>query len=457
MSEQLETPLRSIRSNAVWTFAANAVFSGMRWLTIVVLVRWGSSELVGQYVLGLAITQPIFMLAGLDMSSAQATDAKRDFSFREYSALRSLTVPLAVAVTAGLLFFLDLGSETSLVVMLIAGTKVIGAADLLYFGVFAQHERLDKAGKTMIGRGVLGLAGFVALLLWTGSLPWALVGMAAGWLIVLAVYAAPQSAALVASESADNVVQLPLRTIWRARRLRQLAWLILPLGIAALLSSLTYNIPRYVVQAILGNDQLGVFAAVAYIVQLVQLFAKSFRHATAPRLAKYYAMDKMKAFSSLLLRVLIGFAAMSIAGVIIALAAGDWFLTTLYGPEYAEAEVLAIAIAASGLLTVTTFMNAGVLATRRFGPVLTTRAVGALAALFSGLWLVPTSGLQGAAWSLLIGYGASSLTAAWFLRSAIAGHQPAPHDPDGANAEPAAESPSPRSLPSSARPELETT
>ncbi|MBT8250667.1 MAG: hypothetical protein KJN81_10425, partial [Acidimicrobiia bacterium] len=247
MSEQLETPLRSIRSNAVWTFAANAVFSGMRWLTIVVLVRWGSSELVGQYVLGLAITQPIFMLAGLDMSSAQATDAKRDFSFREYSALRSLTVPLAVAVTAGLLFFLDLGSETSLVVMLIAGTKVIGAADLLYFGVFAQHERLDKAGKTMIGRGVLGLAGFVALLLWTGSLPWALVGMAAGWLIVLAVYAAPQSAALVASERADNVVQLPLRTIWRGRRLRQLAWLILPLGIAALLSSLTYNIPRYVV------------------------------------------------------------------------------------------------------------------------------------------------------------------------------------------------------------------
>ncbi len=458
MTENAVTPPRSIRSNAIWTFAANAVFSGTRWLIIVVLVRWGSAELVGQYVLGLAITQPIFMLAGMDMSSAQATDARRDFSFREYAALRSITVPLAVAVTAGLLFFLDLGGPTSLVVMLIAGTKVIGAADMLYFGVFSQHERLDKAGITMILRGVLGLAGFVGLLIVTGSLAWALVGMATGWILVLALYAAPRSAALVAGERHDNVIELPLRVIWSGSRLRRLAWLMLPLGIAALLSSLTYNIPRYVVQAIMGNDQLGVFAAVAYIVQLVQLFAKSFRHATAPRLAKYYATNKVKAFSSLLVRVLLGFAAMSVVGVLLALFAGNWFLTLLYGPEYAEAGVLAIAIAASGLLTVTTFMNAGVLATRRFGPVLVTRAIGALSALLSGLWMVPTQGLVGAAWSLLIGYAASTLSAAWFLRSTIASHKP---DLDTGDSEdrrppPHVESPS-HVIPMPSRAELETT
>lgn len=411
----------SLRSNAIWTFAANAFFSGTRWLTILVLVRWGSPDLVGQYVLGMAITQPIFMFANLDLSSAQATDARRDFTFRDYAALRSLTIPLAVATTAALLLFLDLGGHTSLVVLLVAATRVVMSVDMLFFGVFSQHERLDKAAVALALRGLLGLVAFFVLLVWTGSLPWALTGTVAGWLVAVLGYAAPQSRPLIASEGGTHD-ERPIWRLWSEATTRKLAWTVFPLGLAALLSALTYNIPRYVVQAVMGSDQLGVFAAVAYIVQLVQLFAKSFRHATAPRLAKYYASDKVTAFSSLMMRVLGGFAALSVVGVGASLLFGSWFLTTLYGPEYNEPRVLAIAIGASGLLTLATFMTAGVLATRRFGPVFITRAVGAAAALGSGVLLVPSIGLEGAAWSLVIAYLASGLTAAWFLRSAVRNH-----------------------------------
>ena len=61
----------------------------------IVLAKLGSPEQVGQFALGLAIAAPVFMFATLRLRDVQATDAKQEYQFGDYFALRLTTTVIA--------------------------------------------------------------------------------------------------------------------------------------------------------------------------------------------------------------------------------------------------------------------------------------------------------------------------------------------------------------------------
>src|SRR3954469_7592651 len=85
----------SLRSNFSWTFAGNVVYAGCQWGMLMVLAKLGSPERVGQFALGLAVTAPILMFSNLQLRAIQATDARREYRFGHYLALRLATTALA--------------------------------------------------------------------------------------------------------------------------------------------------------------------------------------------------------------------------------------------------------------------------------------------------------------------------------------------------------------------------
>ena len=87
-----------------WTFAGNVVYSGSQWGMLMVLAKLGSPEMVGQFALGLAVTAPVIMFANLQLRGVQATDARREYRFGHYLALRLFTTALAILVITGIVF-----------------------------------------------------------------------------------------------------------------------------------------------------------------------------------------------------------------------------------------------------------------------------------------------------------------------------------------------------------------
>jgi hypothetical protein len=63
---------------------------------IVALARLGSSFMVGQFSLGLAIATPVMMFTNLHLRAVQATDARRFYYFAEYLHLRILMTSAAM-------------------------------------------------------------------------------------------------------------------------------------------------------------------------------------------------------------------------------------------------------------------------------------------------------------------------------------------------------------------------
>jgi O-antigen/teichoic acid export membrane protein len=393
----------TLRRNFSWVLAGNVIYAATQWGMLTTLAKLGTPQMVGQFALGLAITAPVILFAGLQLQVVQATDAGDQYRFSEYLALRLVTTLLALGVILGIVYSVGYRWETALVILLVAVAKAFESASDMLYGLFMRHERMEHLARSMIMRGLLALAALCVAVYLTGSVVWGVVGMALSWALVLFVHDLRSGARILDYEAGSGGAS-ELRPRWEAETLVRLAWLALPLGVVIALISLNTNIPRYFVEHHLGERELGIFAAMAYIMVAGMTVVNALGRSITPRLARYYAERELASFSRLLLKATGIGAALGVAGVLVPLVAGREILTLIYTSEYAEhADVFVGLMVAAGLSYVASFLGYGITAARYF------RVQIPLYALTGGViagacwWLVPAAGLWGAAGSLIIG------------------------------------------------------
>src|SRR5438477_7378190 len=394
----------SLRANFGWTLAGNVVYTGCQWGILVVLAKLGTAEMLGQFALSLAIVSPILISSGLCLRNIQITEPPGTHNFSSYLSLRVLTTVLGLVVVVGVLFFCGYSARINAVILLIALAKGCESMSDIFYGLFQQHERMDRIAVSMMMKGVFSLAALGLGVLLARSLFSGVCGLLAVWAIVLFVYDARcgksilRSACDSESRSQNSRVQRFFQWPLNATALFQLALLALPVGIAMALVSFNANIPRYFIEYHLGTAQLGIFAAMAYPMVAGATVVGALGQSATPRLSQYYASGERRAFLSLLLKLVSLASAVGLAAVLVIALAGRPILLLLYRPEYAEHVTAFLLLAiATALGYVASILGYGMTAARYFRaqlPVfmLTTAVTAAACAL-----LVPRQQLPGAA------------------------------------------------------------
>jgi O-antigen/teichoic acid export membrane protein len=377
---------------------------------LIVLAKLGSPETVGQFALGLAVTVPVMSFATLKTRLVQATDARREYLFRDYFGLRLITTALALLVIVGIVFASSYRRDTALIVLAVGIAKAFESISDVFYGLLQQRERMDRVAKSMMIKGPLSLLALSVGIYLTGSAFWGVVGLAVAWALILARYDV-RSGALVLNPTPLPGGPVPdegdqkavLRPSWELGTLARLAWLALPLGVVLTLDSLRANIPRYFIAHYLGEHELGIFAPMAYFKKVGHIVIIALGLSATPRLAQYYAARDRPAFRTLLLK-LVGIGALvGGAGVLVALVAGREILTLLYRPEYAQHRaVFVMLMVAAGIDYVATFLDYGMTAARYFRIQMPLLAVVMGTATLACLRLVPSHGLRGAATAVIL-------------------------------------------------------
>jgi O-antigen/teichoic acid export membrane protein len=396
----------TLRMNFLWTLSGNVVYAACQWGILVVLAKLGTAQMVGEFALALAVTAPIVIGTGLHLRSVQATDAASEYRFGDYLSLRLLTTGAAGLVIIGIVWFSSYGRHTGAIILIVGLAKGFESISDIFYGLLQQHERMDRIALSMIIKGLLSLGAIAGVVYLSGDLLLGVCSLAVTWGLILAFYDFRSGASVLQTTSdlehptigfCSGLARL-LQLHWRPRALVTLALLALPVGIVIALISFNANIPRYFIAQHLGTRELGIFAALAYPLAAGTTVVSALGQSATPRLARHYADNDYRAFSSLIRKLLCLGLAIGMGGILLIWLAGRPILLLLYQPEYAgRAGVFLWLGIAAGIGYVASLLGFGMTAVRYFRAQLPVFLTVTLVTALGCAVLVPRHQLSGAA------------------------------------------------------------
>lgn len=398
----------TLRRNFSWTFIGNLIYSGCQWGMLVVLAKLGNPEMVGTFTLGLAVTAPVMMFSNLQLRDIQTTDAKNHYLFNDYLGLRLITTGLALPIILWITLATGYKGETAIVIILIGFAKGLESISDVFYGLLQKHEKMDRMAISVMMKGSLSLLMLSIGTYISGSIIWGVLGLVIAWACILLIWDIPSYRWLInkftsEGEIPDSLEGRTAKPRWQLGTIRKLIWLSLPLGLVMMLISLNANIPRYFLEHSLGKKELGVFAALAYLIVAGNMVVSALGSAARPRLAKYYAGGNVSAYQKLLVQLVAIACLLGLSGILVAWVAGGQILTIVYQPEYAKyTELLIWLMVTAGIGYVSSFLGEGMTAARYFRTQIPLFIVVTSTSAIASFWFIPKNGLKGAAIALMI-------------------------------------------------------
>ncbi|MCX5638239.1 MAG: oligosaccharide flippase family protein [Planctomycetota bacterium] len=380
--------------NFSWVFTGSIVYNACQFGIFVTLAKFLDVASVGIFTLAFAIVAPIIMFFNLELRGVQATDARNEYNFSDYLALRIITNAIAFWVVIGVCFFSGYDAQTVLVIILVAVAKTVEATSDVIFGLFQKREQMDRIGKSYIIKGLGGLLCLAITIRVTSSLSAGVTALGMWWVLVLLFYDIRNV------RRVDSFVPR-----FHRKTLVGLAWLSMPLGIVMGLISLNTNIPKYFIQSYMGRDALGFFGAMSYIVAGFIQVMSGLGNASVPRLAKYYVHQR-GAFVKLFGKLMVIAIVLGVMVLLFSIIFGKRFLAIIYTQAYAAQHSTFVLLSAVCAINFLCFvLGYAMTAVRYFRIQVPLFAVATGASAIACMFLVPTYGLKGAALAMMCSAG----------------------------------------------------
>jgi O-antigen/teichoic acid export membrane protein len=393
----------SLRSDFSWTLAGNAIYAGGQFAILVLLAKLLRPELVGQYALGLAIVYPVMMFTNLQLRAVMTSGSRKHIHFGNYLTLRFLTTSSAFLLIVTITRILRYDRDLTAVILIVGLAYAIETISEVYYARLQLHDKMAAISKSLVVRALLSVLVLGVVTYFSRNILLGIAGVAMARAIVLFAYDMRARTHGLGEQSKwfrRNEALTPRFEFWAQR---ELLWVSLPLGIVVLLGCLNSSIPNFFIKHALGERDLGLFAAIGFIVSVGNMAVVSLGQSAFTRLAKSYAAGNFVVFGSLLGKLLAFGAAIGVSGVIVSKMAGREILTVLFRLEYAErADLLPWIMVAGGVLYMAQFLGFGMTAAGFYNSQVVLNIL-ANASLFAACyWFVGRQGLRGAILAMLI-------------------------------------------------------
>lgn len=382
----------SFRKNFFWSFLGNTIYCGCQWLMLMVMTKLLAVEEVGMFVLATAIVTPIEMFTNLQLRAVEGSDAKNEYCFGEYFALRIITVFALLVVSVLVSVLLQKGTHMILVMFAVVLYKCADCYTDITYGLLQKYERLDRLAISRITRGIIGSMVFVSIVWLTKNIVLGFLGVAASWMVVFTLL----------DISSVRWFERPV-PLFRMNRLVKLVIISAPLGITMTITSLNAGIPRYFTEKYLGSEQLGYFGSLAYIIAVIRIATDAICSSALPRLSKYY-IENLRGYVKLLVKMIVVAAIIGLCGVLFGLFGGSRFIAIVYRSDYAEYNnVFVWLLAAGGVAYISSMLCVGLTAARLFKIQVPLFVIVTLVTLLTSWILIPRYEALGASWAMLAG------------------------------------------------------
>lgn len=321
-----------MRRGGVANLASSLVMSIQSVVMLISISNVGTLADAGVFSFGYANANLLINLGRFGMRNFQASDATGRFAFSKYRLSRFFTVGLMVASCALYLVIacplLGYSVDKVITIFLLTLFKAEDAFEDVYQGEYQRNGRLDVAGVHLSIRLLLGLALF-SLAMYSGlGLNVALTIQVLFGLCYIAfeIWHVRRRYGFPAAERDPSSVQ------------RELSWKKLlveciPLFVMAFASFFTVNAPKYVIDAVCGDEEQAVFGYLFMPVFVVNLLANAIFQPQVSLLGRFRAEGMDVEFCSLLRRQMLYTVLITVGCVAGSVVLGPPVLGGLYGVD----------------------------------------------------------------------------------------------------------------------------
>lgn len=404
-------PLRplSLRLNFSWVLVGNVVRAVCRYATLLLIGYFCGLAVAGEYVIAMALCAPLWAFVMLGLRGALVTDARHEYSFADYLAVRLIASGIGALVLAGIVLLGAYDTRATTAILLVAAARLLeGISDILR-GRLQQQERMDRIA---IALGIQSLGGLALLSLiggLGGSATLVLAALPVAMALTLLLWDVPCYAEMTCMtpgerHAADSLWRKPLQ--WST--LGRLSLVAFPLAVVGGLIALVPHLPKYVIASVSGGESVAAYTIVAYGITLGMMVVMALGNAASPRLAKNYAAGDVRRFTRLVIQLVVLVAGIGAAGLAMALLWADE-IAILFGTlspdalrvlqqENVHLPHLMIALSLFAMMFyVTAPLGRALAAMRKFWSQAISMALGLGAAALIMPWAVRLRGMVGAA------------------------------------------------------------
>lgn len=393
---------KSIGVNVAWNAFGSVAYMGCQWaMTIVVVWLSDGFDNAGLLALAMAMGNLFVPVAQYRMRTYQVSDVEGEHTTGQYLAFRLLTIGCALCLTM-LYSVITNGASSLAVVVAYLIYKAIELVIDVFHGLDQINLRMDYIGISLLARGCLSLAGFVAGLAVFRDLLVAIVIMCILTLVFGICYDTRK-----ASQFDSLRPAITCRVAWSLLR----ECLLPVVSLVACSAALTF--PRQYLNLEFGEEMLGIYASVAAPIALIQSGASYVYSPLLGLFAKSYYSGDFRAFCRMLGKVSLGMLLLvAVVGAILELI-GPMALQLLYGEGMGQYAYLILPMVICSVVTAYLwFLNDLLLVMRLNLRNAVCNVVGVVASILFTFPLVDLFDMNGVSFTGIVSYGVAVVLSA---------------------------------------------
>lgn len=364
-------------------------FALAQWLVVVLISQQLGAEALGSYSYALAICGPVFVFSQLNLANYLATDARSEFVAQAYVQTRLLTTLAALLVVLLLAFLLSDAHAQRWLLVVIALTKLTESVSDVFYGLHLKNDAMKQVSVSLLLRGGTLIIGVYLGVQYAEDIQAGLLIAVGAWLIVLLAYDSR-----VQGVHYDWTVHAGGSFLRHAASFLPMVKTCLPMAFVMLISTLSVNMPVYLIEHVQGVEALGIYSAVAYFYFVGRLVSSPMIQALAPRLARWKAAEDYNALRKTT-RMMMGWLMVCLLlSMLVAYSIGEWLLSTLYGAQMQGSQhLLFMVLIASSLGFLSQYLAACLTVSRQLKQQLNLYLLIIVMMLIIGIVLIPACGI----------------------------------------------------------------
>jgi O-antigen/teichoic acid export membrane protein len=315
-------------NSSFWMILGNGGYALFQVLVMMFISKFLGVDELGYFSLALAITAPIMLFSTFGLRTLWITDQSKVYSYFQFRKIRIITSLLALlaCIFVSLLYASDLAF--TFIIIIVAACKVIENQSDLYYGLMHKKNMQKKISYSLLIRSASGFIGIVVGIFLFGDLVAALLIYCLCWFISFLIADVYLNRDFIKGHSSQ--------VVGKNNTSKSILIAGLPLAVAFLLINTNLMIPRLALSEIVSIKELGVYAALAYFVQIGTIIINSIGQAALPSLSKMYLNNEYREHKIKVVKVIGVIFFISWSGALFSYLYSDYILEVFFGELIAQ-------------------------------------------------------------------------------------------------------------------------